>query len=174
MGMKIDTLVEEKIDSTVKDLGFEIEYVEYVKEANNYVLRIVLDKTNGTVDVDECEKVSRAVEGIVDTVIKNEYVLEVSSPGIERQLKNVKLYKKYIGNEIYVKLFKKIEYGKELTGILISVDDENNSITLKMENNDVTINLNDITTAHTVYDFSKDLKDSKPVNLNQLNKFNKK
>jgi len=65
MGLKIESVVEEKITSTISKLGFEIEYVEYVKEANNYILRIVLDKPNGTVDVDECEKVSRAVENIV-------------------------------------------------------------------------------------------------------------
>lgn len=100
MGVKVESLVEEKISSTINELGFEIEYVEYVKEANNYILRIVLDKPNGTVDVDECEKVSRAVENIVDTIIKNEYVLEVSSPGIERQLRNIRLYKKYVGSEI--------------------------------------------------------------------------
>ena len=102
MGLKIESVVEEKITSTISKLGFEIEYVEYVKEANNYILRIVLDKPSGTVDVDECEKVSRAVEDIIDTIIKNEYVLEVSSPGIERQLRNIRLYKRYVGKEKYV------------------------------------------------------------------------
>lgn len=174
MGLKIESVVEEKITSTISKLGFEIEYVEYVKEANNYILRIVLDKPSGTVDVDECEKVSRAVEDIIDTIIKNEYVLEVSSPGIERQLRNIRLYKKYVGKEIYVKLFKKIEYGKELIGILKDVNEENNSITLKNNEFEVVINLEEITSAHTVYDFSNDLKGSKPVNLNKLNKFNKK
>lgn len=174
MGVKVESLVEEKISSTINELGFEIEYVEYVKEANNYILRIVLDKPNGTVDVDECEKVSRAVENIVDTIIKNEYVLEVSSPGIERQLRNIRLYKKYVGSEIYIKLFKKTEYGKELVGILKDVDEENNNITLKTCDFEVVINLDEITSAHTVYDFSNDLKGSKPVNLNKLNKFNKK
>lgn len=174
MGLKIESVVEEKITSTISKLGFEIEYVEYVKEANNYILRIVLDEPSGTVDVDECEKVSRAVEDIIDTIIKNEYVLEVSSPGIERQLRNIRLYKKYVGKEIYVKLFKKIEYGKELIGILKDVNEENNSITLKNNEFEVVINLDEITSAHTVYDFSNDLKGSKPVNLNKLNKFNKK
>lgn len=174
MGLKIESVVEEKITSTISKLGFEIEYVEYVKEANNYILRIVLDKPSGTVDVDECEKVSRAVEDIIDTIIKNEYVLEVSSPGIERQLRNIRLYKKYVGSEIYIKLFKKIEYGKELVGILKDVNEENNSITLKNNEFEVVINLDEITSAHTVYDFSNDLKGSKPVNLNKLNKFNKK
>lgn len=174
MGLKIESVVEEKITSTISKLGFEIEHVEYVKEANNYILRIVLDKPSGTVDVDECEKVSRAVEDIIDTIIKNEYVLEVSSPGIERQLRNIRLYKKYVGKEIYVKLFKKIEYGKELIGILKDVNEENNSITLKNNEFEVVINLDEITSAHTVYDFSNDLKGSKPVNLNKLNKFNKK
>ena len=107
MGLKIESVVEEKITSTISKLGFEIEYVEYVKEANNYILRIVLDKPSGTVDVDECEKVSRAVEDIIDTIIKNEYVLEVSSPGIERQLRNIRLYKKYVGKNVILPIVNK-------------------------------------------------------------------
>ena len=63
-------------------------------------------------DVDDCEKVSRLIEDPVDSLISKEYVLEVSSPGLERQLKNMKLYKKYTGKEIFVKLYKKSEYAK--------------------------------------------------------------
>ncbi|MDD3304146.1 MAG: ribosome maturation factor RimP [Clostridia bacterium] len=174
MGVKIEHSVEEKIEPIVKELDFDIEYVEYVNEGGNNILRIVLDKSNGTIDVDECEKVSRAVENTVDTLIKNEYVLEVSSPGIERQLKNIRLYKKYTSQEIFVKLYQKTEYGKEITGILTNVNENDNTITVSINGKDIVLKLEEITSAHTVYDFSKDLKDAKPVNLNKLNKFNKK
>ena len=63
------------------------------------MLRVVIDKVGEAMWVEDCEKVSRAIEDIVDKNINQEYVLEVSSPGLERQLKNIKLYKKYIRKE---------------------------------------------------------------------------
>ena len=90
--MKVETKVENAIDSIVKEQGFEIEYVEFVKEGSNNVLRVVIDKPGEKMWVEDCEKVSRAIEDTVDKNIEQEYVLEVSSPGLERQLKNLKLY----------------------------------------------------------------------------------
>lgn len=173
--MKIEENVKNKIESKVQELGFEIEYVEFVKEGENHILRIVLDKPGQTVDVDDCEKVSRFVENDVDALITKEYILEVSSPGVERQLKNMNLYQKYIGSEIFVKLFQKINNQKELQGILEDVNVEENTICVKLESGEsLTIALSQISSAHTVYDFASALKEKDPVNLNQLNKFNKK
>lgn len=173
MNKKVEELVEERITSKVNKEGFEIEYVEFVKEGDNNILRIVLDKPSGSVDVDECEKISRLVEDDVDGVISKEYVLEVSSPGLERNIKNLKLYNKYIGHEIYVKLFKKNEkYGKEITGILKKVDD--GTIFIECDGDIAKLNVADVANAHTVYDFSECFKQKDNVNLNKLNKFNKK
>ena len=175
MSGKIEENVRKCMGEKVKENGFEIEYVEFVKEGENNILRIVLDKPNEIVDVDDCEKISRLVEDDVDKYISKEYILEVSSPGVERQLKNIDLYQKYIGSEIFVKLYKKIEQGKEITGILESVNLEDNTINLKLNTkNIITIELDRISSAHTVYDFENTLKEKKPVNLNKLNKFNKK
>lgn len=174
MGIKIEESVEETIEQTVASLGYMIEYVEFVKEGENHILRIVLDKPEGIVDIEGCELVSRTVEDMVDTLITKEYVLEVSSPGVERQLKNIKLYRKYISYPVYLKLYQKIEEGKEITGILQAVT-ENNSIVLTLDSGkEIEIPIENITTAHTIYDFGEALKAKKQVNLNQLNKFNKK
>ena len=175
MNKKIEEKVENKIREKINNEGFEIEYVEYVKEGENYILRIVLDKLNSTVNIDECEKISRLIEDDVDSVIDNEYVLEVSSPGIERNIKNLKLYNKYIGYDVYIKLFKKDEkFGKEITGILESVNNESETINIKIDNNLATFKISDISNAHTVYDFSNNFKSKDNTNLNKLNKFNKK
>ena len=171
MKNKVVENVEEKISSKVNELGFEIEYVEFVKEGDNNILRIVLDKPNGTISIDDCELVSRTIEDDVDKLVKIEYVLEVSSPGLERQLKNIKLYKKYTGENINVKLFKKNEIGKEFECILESVNEENESINVKIENETFEIKLSEISSAHTVFDFQDTLKEKNPVNLNKLNKF---
>ena len=93
--MKVEVKVEELIEPIIQNLGFELEYVEFVKEGSNNVLRVVIDKNGEKLWVDDCETVSRAIEDVVDKNISQEYVLEVSSAGLERQLKNLKLYKKY-------------------------------------------------------------------------------
>ena len=90
--MKLDK-IELKIVNKIENLGYMLEYVEFVKEGDNNILRVVIDKENENVSIDDCEKVSRAIEDDVDKEIKQEYVLEVSSAGLERQLKNIKLFK---------------------------------------------------------------------------------
>lgn len=173
--MKIEEKVKEKIRGKIENSGFEIEYLEFVKEGDNNIFRVVLDKPGSIVTIDDCEKISRMIEDDVDSLISKEYVLEVSSPGVERQLKNIDLYQKYIGSEIFVKLYKKIEQGKELTGDLVDVDAYKNCITLELENEEkINLEISQISSAHTVYDFESTLKEKKPVNLNKLNKFNKK
>ena len=173
--MKIENKIEELVEPIVKDLGFEIEYVEFAKEGTNNVLRVVIDKAGEAMWVEDCEKVSRAIEDIVDKNINQEYVLEVSSPGLERQLKNIKLYKKYIGKNIHVKLFTKVEGKKEFEGIIKDVDEDKEIVILELEDkNNLELLLKDIASAYTTYDFDTALKgNTDNVNLNKLNKFNK-
>ena len=171
MGIKLEEKIETSIEEKVKSLGFEIEYVENVNEAGNNIIRIVLDKDTGSVSIDDCEKVSRAIEDTIDKMISKEYVLEVSSPGLERQLKNIKLYKKYEGKEVFIKLFKKIDNLKEFTGILEEVNTQDNTIIVRLENDEkLTLNIEQISSAHTTYDFESSITENK-VNLNELKKF---
>ena len=170
--MKVETKVENAIDSIVKEQGFEIEYVEFVKEGSNNVLRVVIDKPGEKMWVEDCEKVSRAIEDTVDKNIEQEYVLEVSSPGLERQLKNLKLYKKYIGKEAHIKLYKKIDDLKEFNAIIEKVNEESETVTFTLEDgNSKDLSLKDIATSYTTYDFDAALKGNiDNVNLNKLNK----
>lgn len=149
---KLVDKVEEKITDTVKNLGYEIEYTEYVKEKDNKIFRVVIDKENVSLTTEDCEKVSRAIEEDVDNSMKDEaYVLEVSSPGLERQLKNTRLFNKYLGSKILVKLFSKVEDKKELEGILKTADED--SIELEVEEKIINIERKNITCANTVYEF---------------------
>lgn len=145
--------VENAILQNIIDLGLELEYTEYVKEGGNNIYRIVVDKPQGNVAVDDCEALSRNVEDIVDKYVnvKDGYVLEVSSAGLERQLKNVRLYNKYIGYEIKVKLFSKVNNEKEYQGKLVKVNDD--SIVIEVQNEEILIDLKNIAHANTVYDF---------------------
>lgn len=170
MKLKLKEL-EEQISNKILREGFEIEYIEFVKELSNNVLRIVIDKKQNDVSINDCEKISRLIEQDVDKYIDIEYVLEVSSAGLERQLKNVKLFQKYQGKEILVKLYKKCEYGKELTGVLEKINEKDDSIVLNINNQEIEINIKDIANAHTIFDFSKAFKNKDNVNINELKKF---
>ena len=166
--MKLDN-IEKIIIPKIEEEGFEIEYVEFVQEGDNNILRVVIDNPNGNVAIDDCEKISRKIEDDIDKNIDKEYVLEVSSAGLERQLKNIKLFEKYIGSEVYVKLYKKLDDKKEITGILKSVND--NNIVIESLEKEYIFNIKDIAVAHTIYDFDNAFKNKDNVNINKLKKF---
>lgn len=122
----IEERVETLIKPTIEKLGYELYDVEYSKEGKNYFLRIFIDKTDG-IDLNDCEKVNNAINNILDEAdyIKEQYFLEVSSPGIERILRKDKHLEQNIGKEIEIKLFKKDENGKkQYQGILQGFDQE--------------------------------------------------
>lgn len=116
--------IEEKVEQLVKDpiekLGYSLYDVEYVKEGPEYYLRIYIDKESG-IDLNDCEKVSNEINEILDKAdyIKEQYYLEVSSPGIERRLRKDKHLEQNISKNVEIKLFKKDNNGqKEYTGKL--------------------------------------------------------
>lgn len=146
--------IEEKVESLVKDkieqIGYELYDVIYLKEGKNYILRIVIDSEKG-IDLNDCEKVNNEITDILDEAdyIKEQYYLEVSSPGIERLLRKDWQLKKYIGEEVEVKLFKKDENGfKEYIGILKEVNQDNLVIQMEEQYN---ITRKDIAQVKTIF-----------------------
>lgn len=122
--------IEEKVEKLVKEpiekIGYKLYDVEYSKEGKDYFLRIFIDKDNG-IDLNDCEKVNDVISDMLDEAnyIKEQYFLEVSSPGIERILRKDKHLEENIGEEINIRLFKKDENGlKEYQGILKNFDNE--------------------------------------------------
>ncbi len=115
-----------------EEAGVEIYDVEYVKEGSDWYLRAYIDKEGG-VTIEDCEKVSRAVSGVMDKedFIPDAYILEVSSPGLGRALKKDKHLARSIGEEVEVKTYKAIEKQKEFSGFLKAFDEE--SITIEPE-----------------------------------------
>lgn len=150
---KLTDNIESKITADVEALGYEIEYTEYVKEGEIKIYRVVIDKVGKSLTTDDCEIVSRKIEDKVDSFMAKDeaYVLEVSSPGLERALKNNKLYKKYIGNNVRIKLYKKVQDSKELVGTL--VESEEDYIVLLVESEQIKIERENIACGNTVYEF---------------------
>ena len=102
-----------------ENIGCYIYDVEFVKEGGLYFLRIFADREGG-IDLDTCEEISRALSDVLDDKdpIKQNYYLEVSSPGIERKLKTSEHFKRYIGETVDIGLYKAISGSKQLTGVL--------------------------------------------------------
>ena len=122
--------IEEKVytllEKTIINLGYDLYDVEYAKEGKDYFLRIFIDKTSG-IDLNDCENVNNAITDILDEAdyIKEQYFLEVSSPGVERILRRDKHLEQNIGKEVEIKLFKPINKTKNIIGTLEKFDDNN-------------------------------------------------
>ena len=149
--------IEEKVEKLVKpiieNLGYELYDVEYAKEGKNYYLRIFIDNEKG-IDLNDCENVNDSITDILDeeNYIKEQYFLEVSSPGIERVLRKEEHLKKSIGEEINIKLFKKDEKGnKEYLGRL--KDFNQNEIIIEQEDKEIKIERKNIAQIKTVYNW---------------------
>ena len=149
----IENKVEILLEPIIKNLGYDLYDVKYEKEGKDYYLRIIIDKPEG-IDINDCENVNNNINDILDEAdyIKEQYFLEVSSPGIERILRKSKHYNAQIGKEISVKLFKPIEKKKEFIGIVENFN-ETDGITLKVDNTTIKIDLKDIAVAKTIFNW---------------------
>lgn len=109
--------------------------VEFLKEGSDWILRIFLENKDGDLTIEECEKVSRALSMILDEEdpIDKSYILEVSSPGLERPLKTEEDFERFKGELIAVKTFKKINGQKEFIGTLKNFESEKITLILKGE-----------------------------------------
>ncbi len=117
--------VEEKLSPIINDNGYELVDIEFVKEGPNKYLRVYADKDGG-ITIDDCEIISRALEAELekDDFIEETYILEVSSPGIDRILKKDFEYIKYRGRLVDIKLYKPIDKVKQFQGKLIGLADD--------------------------------------------------
>lgn len=132
--MKTTELIESLLRDTVEGMGFSLCDVEFVKEYGNWVLTLFIDKPGG-VDLNDCERVSRAVDPVLDQAdpIEQQYYLSVSSLGLDRPLKKDADYERNLGKELIVRLYAPFEGRKEWIGTLQSYDGQSFSIGLEDE-----------------------------------------
>ena len=143
---------EELLMPLMKENSFELVDVEYVKEAGTWYLRAYLDKEGG-INIDDCELISRALSDKLDELdfIEEAYILEVSSPGLGRPLKKDKDLKRSLGEEVEVRTYRAIEKQKEFTGVLKDFDEE--SITIEIEEKEISFARKDIALIRLAFDF---------------------
>lgn len=148
--------IEERVESLLKpiieNIGYKLYDVEYAKEAKNYFLRIFIDKDNGSIDLEDCEKVNNAITDILDEAdyIKEQYFLEVSSPGVERVIRKDTQLQENIGTNVEINLFKPINGSKQYQGIL---KEFNNEEIIIEKDNLINIPRKNISLIKTVYDW---------------------
>ena len=137
----------------VEAAGFELVDVEYVKEAGNWYLRGYIDKPGG-ITVNDCEAVSRAFSDKLDEddFIEDSYIMEISSPGLDRPLKKEKDFKRSLGEAVDIKLYRAIERQKDFSGILTAYDAD--TVTIRYEDgSESTFNRKDIALIRLAFDF---------------------
>ena len=160
----IEEKVENLIKKTIENMGYILYDVQYVKEGQNYFLRVFIEKPNGSIDLNDCEKVNDGINDILDTAdyIKEQYFLEVSSTGLEKILRKDEHLKQNIGKEIQVNLFKPIEVSgkktKEVIGVLENFDIE--QINIIQDKETIKLDRKNISQIKTVYDWNSIEKDN--------------
>lgn len=138
MNQSVEQQVWALIEPAIQEKGLELVDVEYIKEGAHWYLRLYIDK-NGGVDLDDCSAVSHAVSDILDEKdpIAQAYMLEVSSPGLERPLKKNEDFTRFQGSLVTVHTASPYQGYTEFTGHLVGL--VNDEIVLEYENERIAI-----------------------------------
>lgn len=148
MASKVKTICEEKVVPVIENMGYEVVEVEYVKKSDGMNLTFYIDRDGG-VQIDDCEKVSKEIDGLLEELNPTDnapYILNISSPGIDRPLKTERDFKRNIDKEIEVTLFAKMDGKKKFEGVLKNYNE--NEISIEVSEKTLTLQRDKI--AHIV------------------------
>jgi ribosome maturation factor RimP len=148
----ISESIIEIIEPVIQDESLELVDVEYKKLGKTWTLRVYIDKAQG-ITVDDCQKISRQIEDTieVDELITNPFVLEVSSPGLDRPLKKEKDFLRYRNKPVEVKTYSPIENRKNFLGTI--QDCKEKILYLNEEGASIKIPLDTIAKAKLIIEF---------------------
>ena len=148
--------IHELVEPVLSNIGFELIDVEYLSMHGRWVLRLYIDKAGG-VTIDDCAYVSNELGDLIDVkdIINHEYILEVSSPGLNRPLKREKDFLRVIGEKVKVRTIKPIDGCRNFTGRIRDFHD--NTIYLETENGIIDLQLSEVDKSNLVYDFNNSL-----------------
>jgi len=153
MRSRVADVVSRLAEPVAAELRLELVDVVYEKEGSRWMLRVFIDKPGG-VTVEDCEAMSRRLDPLLDEAdpIPHEYALEVSSPGLERPLKQPADYQRFAGQEVALRLFAPVEGRRNWQGKLLGMDEDGN-VKLATETGEKKIPLSGISRAHLVFRF---------------------
>ena len=140
------------IPPVAASLGCELWGVEFVAQGRRSLLRIYIDKEEG-VTLEDCERVSRQVSSVLDVedLIKGEYTLEVSSPGMDRPLFSLAQFEQSIGERVQIKLRMPFDGRRKFAGVLIAI--ENEDVILQVDNDEFVLPIETIEKANIIPQF---------------------
>ena len=149
----IAATVAELIAPVAEEMNIILWDVEFVKEGAKKILRITIDSEEG-IDINICEKFHRTIDPMLDEAdpIDESYYLEVTSPGIEREIKTDMHIDMCIGEKVELKLYAPKNGAKTFTGELVGLSDEG-KVVIDLGNDKVKFERNEIAKMHTVFDF---------------------
>jgi ribosome maturation factor RimP len=135
---RVEAQVATLVEPYIEEQGLELVDVEYVREGAHWYLRVYIDKEGG-IELDDCSTVSRIVSAKLDQAdpISQAYMLEVSSPGLERPLKKEQDFERFKGSLVTVNTTVGFQGYTEFTGNLVGLED--NQIILEFENERISI-----------------------------------
>jgi len=150
---RVAEVVRELITPVADELGYFLWDVEYVKEGADMILRVTIDTDEG-ITIDDCERMTRAIDPLLDEAdpIEAAYLLEVSSPGIERDLTRPEHFEVCIGDEVELRLFAPIDGSKIWRGILKGLTEEG-QIVIEVAGNDRAFETSAVSKTKTVFHF---------------------
>lgn len=142
MSSSVKQSVEAIAQPLAQEMGYEYVDTEYAKEGRDWMLTICIDKPGG-VQIEDCEVYSKALEPLLDEKdpIPDAYTLVVSSPGLDRPLRNLRDFERSRGLPIDVRLYKPFMGSKEFTGPL--VDFTQDSVTIESGEQEITFGLDE-------------------------------
>ncbi len=141
--------IETLLQPLINDLGYELWGCEYLSQGKHSLLRIYIDKETG-IGISDCETVSKQISAVLDVEdpITSNYSLEVSSPGIPRPLFHESQYRRYVGHDVQVKLFKSMNGSRKISGIIVDVNE--NILMLKVGEEQLEVQLSHIVKANLI------------------------
>lgn len=145
-------VVSALIAPIAEKLGYELWDVEFVKEGTRRILRVTLDSEGG-ITIEDCEKMHRAIDPILDEAdpIECAYYLEVSSPGIERELRTDRHIEACIGCRVEARLYAPVDGAKTFVGTLAAFD--GGKVTLETASGERIFERRDVAKLRTLFDF---------------------
>lgn len=149
----IDNKLQELFAPAITALGYELLGIERITQGKRgTLLRVFIDCDEG-ITLDDCERVSHQVSGIleVEDPIVGKYVLEVSSPGLDRPLFTLDHFSRFVGHKISVKLRRPLDTRRNFSGVLQRVD--NNKIFILVDQTEFALPYEQVERAHLVADF---------------------
>lgn len=156
----MDEALQSEIETRIASLGFELVELEQAGSKTRPILRLRIDREGSApgqgVTVDDCTQVSRAVESFLDEngEISERYVLEVSSPGVERPLNKPHDFERFAGQRVAIKTSEAVgDLGKRVEGTLKGISDDR--VTIVINDQPVEIARSNIKKAHLVFEWKK-------------------